>query len=87
MTELLENRSLMPDLLSPSFEHPPFKFTIIAAGFKPESQDATAALFKNKIKTPSIHLIGEADTLIVPERMMALADVFENPAILKHPGG
>ncbi|ORZ01304.1 serine hydrolase FSH [Syncephalastrum racemosum] len=87
MVELLENRALMPDLLPSSFEHPPFKFAIIAAGFKPDSQDATAALFKSKIKTPSIHLIGEADTLIVPERMMALADIFEDPAILKHPGG
>ncbi|CDS04144.1 hypothetical protein LRAMOSA07098 [Lichtheimia ramosa] len=87
MAELLENRSLMPHLVSPEFEHPAFRFAIVAAGFKPESQDATQNLFKGKIKTPSMHLIGEADSLIVPERMLALADVFEDPIIFKHPGG
>ncbi|KAI9323731.1 serine hydrolase FSH [Dichotomocladium elegans] len=87
LAELLENRTLAPTLLPEDFAHPAFRFAIVAAGFKPISQDATESLFKGKINTPSIHLVGEADSLIAPERMLALADAFADPLIFRHPGG
>ncbi|KAI9497755.1 serine hydrolase FSH [Zychaea mexicana] len=87
LSELLENRLLVPDLIPQDFAHPAFRFAIIAAGFKPMSQEATSSLFQTKIQTPSLHLIGEADTVIPPERMMDLADAFVNPAVFKHAGG
>lgn len=77
----------MPALISADFPHPPFRFAILAAGFKPISQEATSGLFCNKIKTASMHMIGDADTLIIPERMLMLADAFENPLLFRHPGG
>ena len=87
LSELLENRTLIPDLIPNDFAHPAFRFAIIAAGFKTASQEATESLFQNKIKTPSIHLIGEADTVIEPERMLDLANAFTDPVIFKHAGG
>ncbi|KAI8373181.1 serine hydrolase FSH [Radiomyces spectabilis] len=87
VTELLENKAVMPELMSPDFAHPPFRFAIICAGFKPLTQEATQKVFSEKIKTPSLHMLGEQDTLITPERAILLAEAFENPAILKHAGG
>ncbi|KAI8145334.1 serine hydrolase FSH [Fennellomyces sp. T-0311] len=87
LSELLENRTLIPELIPGDFAHPAFRFAIIAAGFKPQSQEATDALFQSKIKTPSMHLIGDADTVISPERMMALADAFADPVVFRHAGG
>lgn len=87
MASLLENRDLMPSLVPAEFKHPAFRFAVISAGFRPDSQDATRALFQEKIKTPSFHMVGEADTLIVPERMLALAEAFQDPVLFKHPGG
>ncbi|KAI7850011.1 serine hydrolase FSH [Circinella umbellata] len=87
LSELLENRTLVPDLIPHDFNHPAFRFAIIAAGFKTVSQEATGALFQNQIKTPSIHLIGEADTVIEPQKMLDLANTFVQPVIFKHAGG
>ncbi|CAO3639296.1 unnamed protein product [Cunninghamella blakesleeana] len=82
----LENRSLLPEYFSEEFQHPAFRFAIVSASFIPE-RPISQRIFAHKIKTPSLHMIGETDTLIVPERMEELADAFENPTILKHPGG
>ncbi|KAF7725537.1 hypothetical protein EC973_009567 [Apophysomyces ossiformis] len=87
LTELLENRTLVPELLSSEFDHPAFKFAIVVAGFIPTSQTATKAVFQDKIQTPSMHMFGEKDTLVLPERMEALTTVFKDPLILVHPGG
>ncbi|KAG0162467.1 Ovarian cancer-associated protein 2 [Apophysomyces sp. BC1015] len=87
LTEMLEDRSLAPDLLSSDFDHPAFKFAIVVAGFIPTSQTATQTILQGKIKTPSMHMFGENDTLVLPERMKALTTVFEDPLILAHPGG
>ncbi|KAL0079272.1 serine hydrolase FSH [Phycomyces blakesleeanus] len=87
MSELLENRGVMPSLVSKDFGHPAFKFAIICAGFKLISQEATQSLFSVPINTPSMHIYGEQDTLIVPEKAIALSELFVNPVILTHPGG
>ncbi|KAI8645843.1 serine hydrolase FSH [Parasitella parasitica] len=89
LTELLEDRSYFPDLISPTFGHPPFKFSIIVAGFKPTMQEATNIMLNKskKVKTPSMHFIGDLDTLVLPEAMISLAETFENPNVFRHPGG
>ncbi|KAI9016448.1 serine hydrolase FSH [Phycomyces nitens] len=87
MAELLENREMTPSLVPKDFGHPAFKFAIICAGFKLIAQDDTQALFSKPIKTPSLHIYGEQDTLIVPEKAIALSELFVDPVILAHPGG
>lgn len=83
MTELLEKNS-------PGFgHHAPFKFSIIVSGFKPTMQEATNSMLtkEHKLKTPSLHYIGDLDTLVLPEKMFLLTEVFENPVIFHHSGG
>jgi hypothetical protein len=89
LTELLENRAHFPDLIPSTFDHAPFKFSIIVAGFKPTQQEATNFMLikESKVKTPSLHFIGELDTLVLPEAMESLAEAFENPKIFRHSGG
>lgn len=89
MTELLEDRNSFPGLIPATFEHPPFKFSIIIAGFKPTMQEATNIMLNKdkKVKTPSMHFIGDLDTLVLPEAMISLAETFENPTIFRHTGG
>ncbi|CEP14960.1 hypothetical protein [Parasitella parasitica] len=89
LTELLEDRTCFPNLISPTFGHPPFKFSIIVAGFKPTMQEATNIMLNKdkKVKTPSMHFIGDLDTLVLPEAMISLAETFEKPNIFRHTGG
>ncbi|KAI8090684.1 serine hydrolase-domain-containing protein [Thamnidium elegans] len=70
-------------------EQTPFKFSIIVAGFKPTKQTATNMMLtkENKVKTSSLHYIGDLDTLILPEKMNALLEAFEKPKIFRHTGG
>ena len=81
------------DFLIPAdFLHPPLKFVIIIGGFILSSQPATERILfpttaKQKVRTPSMHVIGELDTLILPERSDALVDGFEKPFVFRHPGG
>jgi hypothetical protein len=86
---MLENKSYFPDLIPPTFDHAPFKFSIIVAGFKPTMQEATNTMLtkENIVRTPNMHFIGELDTLILPEAMNALTEAFEKPKIFRHQGG
>ncbi|GAA5801572.1 hypothetical protein HPULCUR_007020 [Helicostylum pulchrum] len=70
-------------------EQTPFKFSIIVAGFKPTKQTATNMMLtkENKVKTPSLHYIGDLDTIVLPENMSALVEAFEKPKIFRHTGG
>ncbi|KAI8096538.1 serine hydrolase FSH [Halteromyces radiatus] len=86
LTAVLENRTLLPEFIPPEFEHPPFRFAMVAASFIPNRPVATR-IFSSIIKTPSIHMIGEKDSLILPEQMETLANAFENPILLRHTGG
>lgn len=77
LTEMMEN------------EQTPFKFSIIVAGFKPTMQVATNWMLtkEKKIKTPSLHFIGDLDTFVLPDKMNALLEAFEKPKIFRHTGG
>lgn len=83
---MLEDRNILPDIIDSHFEHPPFRFAMVAASFIPERSMSTR-LFAGKTKTPSLHIIGERDVLITPDQMETLAATFENPAFLRHTGG
>lgn len=83
---MLENRDAIPGLIPADFTHGPFKFSIICAGFVSRAT-AHQPLFTKQIQTPSLHIIGELDTLVAPERMTALADKFNKPDLFRHSGG
>lgn len=42
---------------------------------------------ENKLKTPSLHYIGDFDTLVLPKTMLTLTEAFENPVVFRHSGG
>lgn len=87
MLVLLEDRTLVPSLFGPDFEHPNFKFATLAAGFKPAPQKATQNIWTHKIATPTFHMIGEQDNLITPELQQTLVDQCIDPVIFRHAGG
>lgn len=70
----------------PVIQHPPFDFSILCSGFK--SRDIHhETMFKETIHTPSLHIIGLQDQLVVPERSVALSHCFKAPCIYEHEGG
>ncbi|CAO3628918.1 unnamed protein product [Cunninghamella blakesleeana] len=90
LTQLLSNRIILPHYIEPDFPHPPFKFSIFVSGFIPHQQQAAfQSLFNPSIKNeiPTLHIIGELDTVVSPEDSMNLTTCFVHPAIFKHPGG
>lgn len=62
------------------------KFAIIYSGFKFENP-LVQHYYEKRIKLPTLHVMGELDTLVSNERSEALASLCDNAEILKHPGG
>jgi dienelactone hydrolase len=63
-----------------------FGFAVMVGGF-PSDLPKHAELFRRKLTTPSIHVIGRSD-MIVPRRdSLRLASRFNDPLVLEHPGG
>lgn len=67
-----------------AMEH--LKFAILYSGFRFENE-SVQHYYKEKITVPTLHVIGELDTLVSNERSQKLADLCENATVLKHPGG
>ncbi|KAG0165953.1 hypothetical protein DFQ30_007762, partial [Apophysomyces sp. BC1015] len=74
---LLENRPSF-DLLRPEFDHPSLRFCIIVSGLV-VNIPTMKELFNTKIKTPSLHICGEADTVVSAEKMRDMANWFDKP--------
>lgn len=62
-----------------------FSFGIFASA--PQSIDPQFAQSRGKLSVPSLHIIGESDTIVAPERCVQLAETFVAPTVLLHPGG
>ncbi|KAK4704141.1 hypothetical protein P7C70_g2079, partial [Phenoliferia sp. Uapishka_3] len=84
VTALVEKPELHPAFASCT--HPPFRFSVIAAGFEPLDPRASK-LFYTPVKTPSLHIIGKADPIVVEERSLKLADGFLDARVEFHDGG
>lgn len=64
------------------------KFSIIVSGFTPRAVDCAEVLTTaTPIHTPSLHVIGEADVLVDPDRSRDLMKLFLNPKLHSHAGG
>lgn len=62
------------------------KFAIIYSGFIFENE-SVQHFYEKRISLPTLHVMGELDTLVSNERSQKLADLCENATVLKHPGG
>lgn len=62
------------------------KFAILYSGFKFENP-SVQHFYEKKITLPTLHVMGELDTLVSNERSQAFADLCENSEVMKHPGG
>ncbi|KAI8075240.1 serine hydrolase FSH [Gongronella butleri] len=88
LSNMLEDRSILPGFIEPEFAHPPLKFVISVAGFVPKQQEALKPLFSptSKKSTKSLHIIGNVDHIVLPEDMDKLAACYKSPTIFRHDG-
>lgn len=83
---VLANPDLKPDFKD---VHPPFKFCITVGGFKivDRSYEHLYPLPQSGEKTHFLHVIGENDMIVTPERSSTLVDNSPNCRCERHPGG
>ncbi|TIA81867.1 hypothetical protein E3P98_01791 [Wallemia ichthyophaga] len=69
--------------------HPPFKFCITVGGFKvvDKAYEDIYPLPRSDEKTHFLHVTGENDMIVTPERSATLIDNSPNCRLEKHPGG
>jgi pimeloyl-ACP methyl ester carboxylesterase len=63
-----------------------FKFVMMVGGFT-SFEPQHAALFERKLAVPSLHVMGAYDGIVPMRDSLRLAERFEEPVIVKHPGG
>jgi len=63
-----------------------FGFAVMVGGFTSDLPKH-AELFRHKLTTPSVHVIGRRDVVVPGKDSLRLADRFVSPLILEHPGG
>ena len=78
LTALQESGSAPPEFR--------FDFSVMVGGFT-SVLPMHAALFRHRLTTPSVHVIGRRDTIVPRKDSLRLADRFANPLVLEHPGG
>ncbi|THH08007.1 hypothetical protein EW145_g3001 [Phellinidium pouzarii] len=75
-----------PFLVDGQSPHPPLKFCVAVSGFK--ALDARwAPFFSPGYTTPTLHVLGLNDVVVVPERSRSLIAVSTNSRIATHDGG
>ncbi|AET40629.1 putative serine hydrolase Ecym_6247 [Eremothecium cymbalariae DBVPG len=70
-------------------QQPDLKFFISFSGFRLEPDPYYKQYQKDSINVPSLHIMGELDTVVSEERVMALYDAYpdNSKTLLKHAGG
>jgi len=63
-----------------------FDFAVMVGGFKNDAP-AHADYYRRRFTLPSVHIIGRSDGVIPPYESQQLADQFDAPVVLHHPGG
>jgi hypothetical protein len=68
---------------------PNLKCVIITSGFiepKPLNPEVKDIVFEKEYEIPSLHIIGESDVFILPEKSKKAAGLFKDPEIYLHKG-
>jgi pimeloyl-ACP methyl ester carboxylesterase len=63
-----------------------FEFAVMVGGFT-SFEPQHAALMERKIALPSLHVMGASDGIVPMRDSLRLAERFEDPVIVQHPGG
>jgi len=66
--------------------HPPLEFCVSTAGYLPSGPIRTP-LFTPSYSTPTLHILGRTDVVVVEERSNQLIEVSANQRVEYHPGG
>ncbi|RDX53785.1 hypothetical protein OH76DRAFT_1479564 [Lentinus brumalis] len=84
---LLEKPNLYPPfLIDGKPPHPPVTFCVAAAGFRPMSPLFDSILLPT-YSTPTLHILGRTDVIVVEERSKQLLEVSTNKRVEWHHGG
>jgi len=75
-----------PFLVDGKAPHPPLSFCVTVCGFRPEGS-LCDGLFTLPFSTPTLHILGKGDVIVVEERSQALIDLSTNKRVLVHDGG
>lgn len=62
------------------------KFAMMYSGFV-YKDPSVAKFYEKRIELPTLHIMGELDTVVSNERSMALVDICDHATVMKHPGG
>ncbi|OCH90569.1 FSH1-domain-containing protein [Obba rivulosa] len=87
LAALLERPEVFPlFLVDGKAPHPPFQFCVAVAGFRPRSP-LCDSIFLPSFSTPTLHVLGRTDVIVVEERSKTLLDVSSNKRVEWHDGG
>ncbi|KAI0001042.1 serine hydrolase FSH [Russula vinacea] len=87
LAAILERPHLYPPfLVDGEPPHPPFKFCVSVSGFK-VAGPLSAAVFSEGYATPTLHVLGRNDILVVEERSRVLIDISTGKRVEEHEGG
>ncbi|KAF8806661.1 FSH1-domain-containing protein [Phlegmacium glaucopus] len=84
---LLERPHLYPEfLVDGKSPHPPLQFCISVSGFRLNDPFSLEFLEPN-YSTPTLHILGKTDVVVVEERSRQLIEVSKNSRVEEHNGG
>ncbi|KIL60472.1 hypothetical protein M378DRAFT_168075 [Amanita muscaria Koide BX008] len=87
ISALLERPHLYPPfLVDGEPPHPPFEFCVAVSGFK-IGYDIGERIFTPSYSTPTLHVIGKMDVVVIEERSRKLVAVSANKRVEEHEGG
>ncbi|KAN0081308.1 Serine hydrolase FSH [Tylopilus felleus] len=66
--------------------HPPFEFCVSVSGFK-VNDPLASEIFGPSYATPTLHVLGKTDVIVVEERSKVLLNVSANARVEEHEGG
>ncbi|KAF8548989.1 FSH1-domain-containing protein [Imleria badia] len=87
LAALLEKPHTYPAfLVDGESPHPPFQFCVSVSGFK-VNDPLASDIFGQSYATPTLHVIGKTDVIVIEERSKVLLKVSANARVEEHEGG
>ncbi|TFK65619.1 FSH1-domain-containing protein [Pluteus cervinus] len=87
LSALLERpHTYPPFLVDGQPPHPPFEFCVAVSGFR-VNDPAYLPFYEPSYSTPTLHVIGKTDIVVLEERSKQLIDVSNNKRVEDHDGG
>jgi len=87
LSALLERPEAYPPfLVDGRAPHPPFKFCVAVSGFR-LGGDIADAIYETPFSTPTLHIIGRNDVVVIEERSHQLVNISADARVEEHDGG